>query len=189
MIHVSTDCVFNGRKGKPYREGDPPDAEDLYGRSKLLGEVAEAPGITLRTSIIGRELKGTSGLVEWFLSQGDVVVKGFSKALYTGFTTLEMAYVIEMAMKTNLPPGLYQVSSNPISKHGLLRLMGSAYGLGTRVSKDEEFVCDRRLDSSNFRRLTGFEPKPWERMIREMAYDVSPYGEWRTRCSSMTSTS
>ena len=178
LIHVSTDCVFNGKKLAPYLENDIPDAQDMYGRTKLMGEVSSTPGITLRTSIIGRELKGTSGLVEWFLSQKGTI-KGFSKALYTGFTTREFVNIVKLVIDQNLGPGLYQVSSDPISKYDLLSLVRKEFNLQTEIEINDSFVCDRRLDSSRFRKLTGHLPKSWPVMIAEMAADTSPYEKWR----------
>jgi dTDP-4-dehydrorhamnose reductase len=178
LIHVSTDCVFNGKKLAPYLENDIPDAQDMYGRTKLMGEVSSTPGITLRTSIIGRELKGTSGLVEWFLSQKGTI-KGFSKALYTGFTTREFVNIVKLVIDQNLGPGIYQVSSDPISKYDLLSLVRKEFNLQTEIEINDSFVCDRRLDSSRFRKLTGYLPKSWPVMIAEMAADTSPYEKWR----------
>jgi dTDP-4-dehydrorhamnose reductase len=96
LVHISTDCVFSGRTGG-YRETDVPDPVDLYGRSKLLGEVWEAPAVTLRTSIIGLELSRKSALVEWFLAQRGMI-RGFRRAIYSGFTTSEMARIIERVL-------------------------------------------------------------------------------------------
>lgn len=180
MVHISTDCVFNGRKGTPYKEDDSSDAEDLYGRSKFLGEVESDICFTLRTSIIGRETKTTSGLVEWFLSQKGKRVNGFDRAFYTGFTTIEMARVIKNALKLQ-KGGLYQASSDSISKFELLEIINRKFDLGTRIEKNEEFFCDRRLDSSRFRQLTGYVPPSWEQMITEMAEDKTPYEEWRVK--------
>ena len=184
MIHVSTDCVFNGKKDEgapPYGEMDVPGPEDLYGRSKLLGEVSEAPGVTLRTSIIGRELYSTTGLVEWFLSQKDKKVKGFSKALYTGFTTIEFARVVRHALQAALEPGVYHVSSDEISKFELLELIRQKYEIPATIEKDKDFRCDRRMESSRFRRMVCYHPPPWDEMIEEMAKDPTPYDEWRAK--------
>src|SRR5581483_8348081 len=118
LIHISTDCVFSGKKGM-YTEQDQSDAEDLYGRSKFLGEVGEPPALTLRTSIIGREIESRYGLVEWFLgSRGRV--RGFTGAIYSGFTTLEFSKIIARVL-LDFPDlsGVYHVSSDPISKHDL----------------------------------------------------------------------
>lgn len=181
LIHVSTDCVFDGDEG-PYNEESPPRPTDLYGRSKLLGEVSDAPGVTLRTSIIGREISATTGLIEWFLSRRRKNVKGFANALYTGFTTIEFARVIRAALDVPLEPGVYHASSDAISKFDLLRMVRDEFGLSITLQKDEEFHCDRRLDSCRFRMLTTYQPPTWEEMIAEMAADPTPYEKWRKSC-------
>ncbi|MCW5575105.1 MAG: SDR family oxidoreductase [Burkholderiales bacterium] len=167
FVHMSTDCVFSGKRGG-YREDDAPDAEDLYGRSKRLGEVAAAPAITLRTSIIGRELSRKTGLLEWFLAQQGAI-RGYRRAIFSGFTTIEMTHIIEMLL-TRFPQahGLYHVSSAAISKHELLALIRDRLGLQTRIDPDDEFHCDRSLDSTRFRRAFGYEPPSWPAMIDEL---------------------
>jgi dTDP-4-dehydrorhamnose reductase len=167
MIHFSTDCVFSGRKGG-YIESDPSDAEDLYGRTKFLGEVEYPHTVTLRTSIIGRELKTHHGLVEWFLAQKETI-QGYTKAIYSGFTTDELSrilvnHVIPHA-KLN---GVYHVSSNPISKYDLLVLFKKAFRRDLPILLNGDVVSDRSLDSSRFRQLTGYQPPTWEDMIDEL---------------------
>jgi dTDP-4-dehydrorhamnose reductase len=169
MIHISTDCVFSGRKGS-YTEADLSDAEDLYGRTKFLGETHDAHAVTLRTSIIGRELETRSGLIEWFLSQQGKQIKGFRKALYTGFTTHELARVIHSVLfqHTDLG-GLWQVSSDCINKYDLLRVAAPHFGWKGEIVPDDGFVCDRSLDSSRFRARTGYRPPTWDAMLSELA--------------------
>ncbi|MCW5603810.1 MAG: SDR family oxidoreductase [Burkholderiales bacterium] len=168
LVHMSTDCVFSGKAGN-YREEDFPDADDLYGRSKLLGEVHEAPGITLRTSIIGRELSRKTGLLEWFLAQRGKI-RGYRKAIFSGFTTAEMARIIDMVL-TRFPQthGLYHVSGAPISKYDLLRLIRDRMRLATEIEPDDDFRCDRSLDSARFRREFDYVPPAWEAMVEELA--------------------
>lgn len=168
LVNMSTDCVFSGRRGS-YSERDTPDAEDIYGRSKLLGEVTEAPGITLRTSIIGRELSRKTGLLEWFLAQQGPI-KGFRHAIFSGFTTLEMSRIIERIL-LHSPPlyGLYHVSSAPINKHDLLRLIRDKLGLQIEINADDAFKCDRSLDSARFRHDFNYAPPSWDTMIAELA--------------------
>jgi dTDP-4-dehydrorhamnose reductase len=179
LIHVSTDCVFSGRKGA-YRESDASDAEDLYGRSKFLGEVGGRGCLTLRTSIVGRELSAASGLIEWFLSNRNGKVRGFRRAVFSGLTTAALAGVIADVLE-NHPAleGLYQVSSDPISKLDLLRLVNEIYRLGIEIEPDDEFCYDRSLDSSRFRGEVGFRPLDWRKMIQDMHRDPTPYDEWR----------
>jgi dTDP-4-dehydrorhamnose reductase len=180
LIHISTDCVFNGRKGR-YTEIDVSDAEDLYGRSKYLGEV-NAPGcLTLRTSIIGRELQTTSGLVEWFLSQRGQTVKGYRRSIYSGFTTLALARVMaEIIEQQPDLSGVYQVSSEPINKYDLLHLIRREMNVPIEIEADDTVSLDRSLDSARFRSATGFTPPAWDEMVREMARDETPYEKWRS---------
>lgn len=168
LVHFSTDCVFSGRDGD-YTEESFPDCHDLYGRTKLLGEVEGAGCITLRTSLIGRELDRASGLVEWFLSQTGEV-RGFRNAIYTGFTTIEMARIVEMLL-TRFPEmsGIWHVSSDPISKHDLLLLLKRHFGTAPAVTPDDTFRCDRSLRSDRFRDACGYRPPSWDEMIQELA--------------------
>lgn len=169
LVHMSTDCVFSGRKGA-YTEDDVADAEDLYGRSKLLGEVIEPGCITLRTSIIGPELSRKTGLLEWFLTQRGKRIAGFRRAIYSGFTTLEMSRIIEnLLVKHPEASGLYHVSSDPISKFELLGKVNAELGLGTKIEPDDVFVCDRSLDSSRFRTQFQYRPPMWDHMIAELS--------------------
>lgn len=163
LIHLSTDCVFNGKKGN-YTEDDPSDAEDIYGKTKFLGEVDEGNCLTLRTSIVGRELTGHLSLLEWFLSEAGPV-KGFKNAIFSGFSTREMSRIIERLLvsfpKAN---GVYQVSSAPINKYDLLNLFKEKLGHNIQILPDEVFHCDRTLDSSRFRREFDYTPPSWQSM-------------------------
>ncbi|MDQ3349277.1 MAG: SDR family oxidoreductase [Acidobacteriota bacterium] len=179
LIHLSTDCVFNGRKGM-YTEDDPSDAIDLYGRTKFLGETSGSGALTLRSSIIGRELVTTSGLVEWFLSQRGGRVEGYTRAIYSGFTTDEMARIIGTVLRDHPDlTGTWQVSSAPINKHDLLLLIRDAYGVQVKVEKSDRIRIDRSLDSTQFRARTGYLPPAWPEMIAEMAADAGRYETWR----------
>ena len=167
FIHISTDCVFSGQKGG-YVESDQPDAYDLYGRSKLMGEVDYPNAITLRTSLIGHELDGTRSLINWFLAQEDCV-RGFTKAIFSGLPTVEIARVI----KSHVLPypefhGLYHLSVDPISKYDLLSIVSDVYGKQIDIVPDDSLVIDRSLDSSRFREATGFLPKSWSGLIQDM---------------------
>jgi dTDP-4-dehydrorhamnose reductase len=174
LIHVSTDCVFSGRDGA-YTESSIPDAEDLYGRSKLLGEVAYPHTITLRTSIIGRELSTRQGLAEWFLAQKQRV-KGYTRSRFSGVTTLEFARVVsEYVIPRAELSGLYHLSSSPIAKYDLLEELARAYHRDIEIEADGDMVCDRTLDSTRFRTATGFTPRTWPEMVQEMASDPFLY--------------
>lgn len=167
LIHLSTDCIFSGKKGS-YLESDPSDAEDLYGKTKYLGEVYEANSLTLRTSIIGRELSRHTSLMDWFLAQTGTV-KGFTRAIYTGFTTLEMSRIIEkMLLEHPEASGVYQVSSEPINKYELLQLIRGKLGLDIEIIPDDTFCCDRSLDSQRFRGEFNYTPPSWPDMIEEL---------------------
>lgn len=167
LIHLSTDCVFSGAKGN-YQENDPSDAEDLYGKTKFLGETQDRHCLTLRTSIIGRELSRKKSLLEWFLAQNGRI-KGFTKAIYTGFTTLEMSRIIEnMLISHPEASGVYQVSSDPINKYDLLLLFREKLGHKVEIIPDDTFCCDRSLDSSRFREEFYYVPPSWETMIEEL---------------------
>lgn len=168
LIHISTDCVFSGRTGG-YAESDEPDPIDVYGHSKLLGEVI-APGcITLRTSIIGPELSRRTSLLEWFLAQKNSAA-GYKNAIFSGMTTFEMSRVMELLI-TGFPgsAGIYHVSSEPISKFDLLTLIRDKFGLSIELVPDEKFHCNRSLDSTRFRRDFDYTPPNWEKMIDELA--------------------
>ena len=167
LIHVSTDCVFSGKKGS-YVENDFPDAEDLYGRSKYLGEVDYPNAITLRTSIIGHELESQLSLVDWFLSQSGSV-KGYRKAVFSGLPTIEIARVIdEFVIPHSELRGLYHLSVDPISKYDLLKLVSQVYEKKIEIHQDDQVQIDRSLDSSRFRTATGFRPRPWPELVRAM---------------------
>lgn len=167
LVHISTDCVFSGNKGN-YIETDPMDAEDLYGKSKFLGEVHDSHCITLRTSIIGRELTRKKSLLEWFLAQKGPV-KGFKNAIFSGFTTRELSRIIEkILIEYPDASGLYHVSSDPINKFDLLTLIKEAMDLQTEIISDEAFHCDRSLDSTRFRREFNYTPPTWETMVDEL---------------------
>lgn len=175
LIHFSTDCVFSGKKGN-YREDDIHDAEDLYGRTKYLGEVSGKGCLTIRSSIIGRELGTKHGLVEWFLSQRGKKVKGYSKAIYTGFTTNAMARIARELIE-NHPSlsGIWHVASNPISKYDLLRKINEKMKLNIEIEKDEQFECDRSLNGERFSRETGIVAPTWEVMIEDLVDEVGLY--------------
>ncbi len=167
LVHMSTDCVFTGRGGN-YTELDSSDAEDLYGRSKYLGEVSESHCLTLRTSIIGHELSRKTSLLEWVLAQKHTV-KGFRRAVFSGFTTLELSRVIERLL-VSFPDasGLYQVSSDPINKYALVQLIKEHLHPSIDVVPDDTLVIDRSLDSSRFRKDFSYVPPSWPQMIKEL---------------------
>lgn len=179
LIHISTDCVFSGNNGT-YTEDDTPDPVDAYGWSKLLGEVT-APGcLTLRTSIIGRELATQRGLLEWLISQRGGEVQGWANAIFSGLTTNCLAGVIADVLEHHPAlHGLYHVSGEPISKFDLLHLLNESFDLGVEITPDDSVTCNRSLGSGRFRAATNWSPPSWEDMIEDMRSDPTPYDEWR----------
>jgi len=173
LVHMSTDCVFAGTSGG-YTEDDVGDATDLYGRSKLLGEVGDVGCVTLRTSIIGLELARKSSLVEWYLAQKGTI-RGFARAIYTGLTTIEMARIIEHVLVRHADlSGVWHVASESISKYKLLVRLTELLGrTDIAIQRDESFVCDRSLDASRFNSRTGYVPPSWEAMLAELAKQIS----------------
>ena len=167
LIHFSTDCVFSGRKGN-YIESDYPDALDLYGRSKFLGEVKNSDAITLRTSIIGEELSSARGLLSWFLAQKEDI-KGYKNAIFSGLTAFEIGRVIkDFIIPNNNLNGIYHLSSNPIDKFSLLSIIKEIYNKKIEIFPDSEYKIDRSLDSSRFQRDTGYRPTNWNLAIKNM---------------------
>lgn len=167
FVHISTDCVFTGEKGL-YKESDAADAQDLYGRSKHLGEVDCENAVTLRTSIIGHELNSTHGLINWFLAQSGTV-RGYTRAVFSGLPTVELARIIrDVVLPRPELRGLYHVSASPIAKYDLLRLVAQVYGRDNQILPDDKLVIDRSLDSSRFRQLTAYVPPDWPELVRRM---------------------
>ena len=167
LVHMSTDCVYSGSKGN-YVEADLPDAYDLYGRSKFLGEVDYPNAITLRTSIVGHELVGNRSLIDWFLSQSGEV-QGYTNAIFSGLPTVEIARIIHDHVIPNPDlHGLYHVSAAPINKFELLSLVAKEYRKEIAIRAKDDFVIDRSLNSDRFRAATGFEPEPWAELIHRM---------------------
>jgi dTDP-4-dehydrorhamnose reductase len=170
LVHVSTDCVFSGELPAPaaYTEESVPDARDLYGRSKLLGEVGYAPALTLRTSIVGRELERASGLLEWFAGQDGNAVDGYANALFSGLTTGALAAVVEQVLADHRDlAGLYHVSADPISKLDLITRLADVLGVDAEIRPVDEPRVNRVLDSTNFRQQTGIGIPSWTEMLAE----------------------
>ena len=169
LLHFSTDCVFSGRKGM-YTEADISDAEDLYGRTKYLGEVGGEGCTTIRSSFIGREIAGRRGLLEWLLSNRGGSVRGFTNAVYSGFTTMEMTRIVSLIIE-NRPKlfGVWHVASTPIRKFDLLSEINSRLKLGITIYPDDSFRCDRSLNAEAFNRESGYSPPSWDAMIDELS--------------------
>jgi dTDP-4-dehydrorhamnose reductase len=179
LVHLSTDCVFSGRKGS-YVESDAADPEDLYGHTKLLGEVNGTGCLTVRTSMIGRELGRSTGLLEWFLAQRGRRVRGYRNAIYTGFTTLALARILrDIIVAHPALTGLYHVASPALSKYDLLVRMRDALGLNIEVEPYDDPPYDRSLSPARFVAATGCSLPGWDEMIADFVSDPTPYEEWR----------
>ena len=164
LVHISTDCVFSGKKGS-YVETDLKDADDIYGRAKGLGEVTDTPHLTLRTSVVGPELKQGEELFHWFMSQQGTIT-GFTKALWSGVTTLELAKAVEWAIDNDIK-GLYQVTNRtPINKYELLMLFKKLTNKAIEIEAVEGRVTNKTLLDT---RQKLSQPIPsYEDMLREM---------------------
>ncbi len=170
LLHISTDCVFSGKKGF-YSETDLPDGLDLYGRTKALGEVNTPHCLTIRTSIIGHELQTQLGLVEWFLAQ-EQPIQGYKQHIFSGFPTIELAHIIARHIIPNAwLSGVYHLSSEPISKYELLKQIAAQYQRTITIEPNEKTICDRSLDSRRLRELIGYSPPPWPDLINKMYQD------------------
>ncbi len=176
LIHFSTDCVFSGRRGH-YTPNDLPDAEDLYGRSKALGEPNGRGVVTIRSSIIGRELGTHNGLVEWLALQRGKRVKGFMETYFTGFTTKEMGEVIRRLLQRKGAEGLWHVASERISKHDLISLINQELDLGVQIEPEKQMISDRSLDGSSFNKEFDYRPKTWKEMAQGLARDWHMYDD------------
>ncbi len=179
LIHVSTDCVFSGSRGR-YRESDVSDADDLYGRSKFLGEVIDMPNaVTLRSSIIGRELRHHQSLLDWFLAQNGGRAQGYRRVMYSGLTTIEMAVVLDRVVHEHPTlAGLYHVTSEAISKHDLIVMLAAAFRIDVAITPVDTPVSDRSLCGDRFHAATGYLAPSWPDLTAALAADSTPYGEW-----------
>ena len=175
LIHFSTDCVFAGTPGVK-RLTDIPDATDVYGTTKRLGEVGYGTSLTLRTSFVGRQIVGAEELVEWVISQRSGQITAYKNAIYSGLTTRALSDVVQQIIdrQPNLV-GLYQVASSPITKFDLISHLNDKLRLDITVNPDTKFECDRTLDGSDFGRVTGIQVPSWEEMLSELCSDQAFY--------------
>jgi len=170
VIHFGTDCVFDGKKGSSYKDFDQPTATDLYGTSKYLGEITDPFSLTLRLSIVGRELDSNSELVEWFLQQKGKTIKGFSQTIYSGLSTPTVAKEVARIIQDHPQlSGLYQVASEPISKYDLLQLLNEHFANNTTIEREDQHISNKSLDFERYAAKTGFRPPSWSEMIKELA--------------------
>ncbi len=169
LIHFSSDCVFDGQAGM-YTEEDPPNAIHAYGKTRSLGEVHGDNVLVLRGSVIGRELKGNSSLLEWLFLQQGKEIKGFSRAIYSGLSSIETAKVVQMVLKkTPELTGLYNIASEPINKYDLLKLAVEYFEIDVDIQKEDGFSIDRSLNAEKFKMATGYVAPSWPSMMKELA--------------------
>ena len=179
LIHISTDCVFKGTKGN-YVEDDVADADDPYGKTKFEGEVSGDGCLTIRTSMVGRELKNSFGLIEWFFRNHGKAVPGYTSAIFSGLTTIELARLIAQIIQEHCDlAGIWHVASQPISKFDLLSLVKAAYDLNIEIKPEDLPKIDRSLNGGRFSQKTGYNTPSWQKMIEEMHQDPTPYAEIR----------
>ena len=173
LILISTDCVFSGKKGG-YQEADIPDCTDLYGQSKLWGEVTNLKHVlTIRTSIIGHELNSHQSLLDWFLNQKKVV-SGYTHAVFSGLPTCELGKIIrDLILPNKGLHGLYHISAEPISKYDLLSLIAKIYDKKIQITEQPIPVIDRSLNCQKFIKKTRYRIKDWKTLISQMrAFDL-----------------
>ena len=168
LIHITTDCVYSGKKGFPYDENSAKSPVDIYGLSKSLGEPAEC--LTLRTSIIGRELGGFTGLLEWFLQQEGKTINGFTDHYWNGITTQQFGKLCYQIMDSpNRFPrrGLFHVFSSVVSKYEMLNAFQRRFGVQCTIRPDSENKLNRTL--TTVRELNGMLKIPsFEDMLAEL---------------------
>lgn len=176
LIHFSTDCVFDGKKGSVYFEQDLPTALDHYGQSKYLGEAKAGRNLTMRLSIVGREIENKTELIEWIFSQKNQTVNGFGSVWYSGLTTNYVANeVVKVVQQYPDLSGLYQVSSEPITKYELVQKINAKFNLNMTVNRDDNYKSNKSLDCSNYVEKTGFKIPTWDQMIQDLYNDKDFY--------------
>lgn len=164
LIHISTDCVFSGKKGN-YTEMDFKDADDVYGRSKALGEIHNNKDITIRTSIIGPELKKEGeGLFHWFMQQ-EKEVNGFANAIWGGVTTMQLAKAIDFVIEKQVTGLVHLSNGEPISKYDLLRLFRENFKQDILINPYQGKEVDKSIAKSS---LLHYEVPSYSQMITEM---------------------
>jgi dTDP-4-dehydrorhamnose reductase len=175
FIHFSTDCVFEATPGIK-RTSDMPNATDLYGTTKRLGETNYAPALTLRTGFVGRQLAGSEGLFEWVRSQKGSAVSGYKNAIYSGLTTMALSRVVQQVIELHPSlTGLHQVASAKINKFDLITKLNECLRLDLTIAQNTDFMCDRSMDGTEFTNLTNIHIPSWDEMLAEFAADQDFY--------------
>jgi dTDP-4-dehydrorhamnose reductase len=170
-IHFSTDCVYSGKQGN-YLDNDEPDSKDIYGITKGEGEVNSKNTLTIRSSMIGREIFNKTELLEWAISSRDKKIKGFDKTIYSGVTTLWMSKTISKILKY-FPElsGIYNISSEPISKYDLITKINYHFKLNLDIVTDSSFFSNKSLNSNKFFSKTDLEKPDWDSMLASLYGD------------------
>ena len=168
FLHISTDCVFSGKKGN-YSDNSYKDTKDLYGLSKNKGEVKNKFTATIRTSFIGPELNTKKSLLSWFLNEKNFV-RGYSKAFFSGLTSLELCKIIYnyFIKKNILQNKIINIGSRRISKFTLLTKIRKIFKKKINIVRYQNFTIDRSLDSKKFRKLTSYKIVNWDKMLLEL---------------------
>ena len=168
LLHISTDCVFSGKKGN-YSDNSYKDTKDLYGLSKNKGEVKNKFTATIRTSFIGPELNTKKSLLSWFLNEKKFV-RGYSKAFFSGLTSLELCKIIYnyFIKKNILQNKIINIGSKRISKFTLLTKIRKIFKKNINIVRYQNFIIDRSLDSKKFRKLTSYKVVKWDKMLLEL---------------------
>ena len=171
LIHFSTDCVFSGSRGN-YLDNDISDANDTYGKTKAAGEVNSFNTLTIRCSMIGRELYNFTELFEWLVKNKNKNIDGYSKVFYSGITTVRMGKIISKIIKEDINlTGIYNISSIPISKFDLLHKLSNAFGLNVDITENKNINSNKVLNSKKFAEITGIKTPDWDDLISEFVED------------------
>lgn len=175
LIHVSTDCVFDGARGSN-RECDHPNATDLYGMSKAAGEPKGEHVLTIRSSHVGFEVTPGPSLLSWVMSRRGNAVDGYVNAKYSGVSTPTFARALRMLVEMSHPlSGVFHLASGPITKSSLLEMLNSTMRLNLSIIPVAEPKIDRTLDARAFEARTGFRVPTWDDMVSEIAETRSDY--------------
>ncbi|RRJ88486.1 dTDP-4-dehydrorhamnose reductase family protein [Flavobacterium macacae] len=175
VIHISTDCVFNGKKGQ-YREDDFKDGDGFYAQSKALGEIRNNKDITIRTSIIGPELnKNGIGLFDWFMNQSGEV-NGYTSAFWSGVTTFELAKAIEYVIENPLSGLVHLTNGTAINKYDLITIFKEIWNKDNiKIKPYTGKVVDKSLVKSE---VLNYKVPSYKKMLEEQK-------EWMTEYSSI----
>lgn len=169
LLHISSDCVFSGSTGN-YDETIKPDALDVYGKSKALGEVISDTSLVVRTSTIGIENGSTHGLLSWYSSQ-IMPVEGYKNVIYSGVSLRELCVSIHHLWDLGVDKGLYNVSGEPISKFDLLSLL-YMLAIGPKPIPTDHPKWDRSLDDTKYRTLTKLKKPNWVEMSHHIKMEI-----------------